>query len=211
MKLVFYSGGHDFENISLDEDLIRLAQTKNPQITYIPSCSYLCDNDFSEFILDNGNKPNKSAIQPFYLHKTATSSLEKKFINYLENNTDKIDWWFKNGDYGRDNFGIEYRDENNELKTFYPDFIIKQGSRIGLFDTKGGVTAKNASERAKGLHTYIQKVNNREEFDGFEHKNKSLELWGGILVESSDLWRINSSENYKYNSKDLSGWDNFKL
>lgn len=50
MKLVFFSGGHDFENIQLDNGLIELVENKNPQISYIPSCSYLCDQDFQEFI-----------------------------------------------------------------------------------------------------------------------------------------------------------------
>jgi dipeptidase E len=49
MRLVFYSGGHDFENLLLDKNLLMLAGN-NPQITYIPSCSYLCEQDFREFV-----------------------------------------------------------------------------------------------------------------------------------------------------------------
>lgn len=50
MKLVFYGGGYDYENISLDQTLISLCNIKNPQITYIPSCSYLSHIEFREFI-----------------------------------------------------------------------------------------------------------------------------------------------------------------
>lgn len=53
MKLVFYSGGHDFENHLLDTNLLKLA-TKNPQVTYIPSCSYLCTEDFRDFVEQYG-------------------------------------------------------------------------------------------------------------------------------------------------------------
>lgn len=50
MKLVFYSGGHDYENIQLDNRLIELVGTDSPQVVYIPSCSYLSDSDFQEFV-----------------------------------------------------------------------------------------------------------------------------------------------------------------
>lgn len=50
MKLVFYGGGFASENISLDKRLILLLKTKNPLITYIPSCSIYGETDFIEFV-----------------------------------------------------------------------------------------------------------------------------------------------------------------
>ena len=50
MKLIFYGGGHDFENVRLDDILIGLTQNKSPQITFIPSSSYFSEQDFREFV-----------------------------------------------------------------------------------------------------------------------------------------------------------------
>ncbi len=50
MRLVFYGGGDDLDNKTLDSALIKLAKNKKPQITYIPSCSYDHDVDFIDFI-----------------------------------------------------------------------------------------------------------------------------------------------------------------
>jgi dipeptidase E len=50
MKLVFYGGGDDLDNRSLDKELLSLSESKKPQITYIPSCSYENDLDFIDFV-----------------------------------------------------------------------------------------------------------------------------------------------------------------
>jgi dipeptidase E len=49
MKLVFYGGGDEEDNVSLDDALMSLAN-KKPQITYIPSCSYQAEVDFQDFV-----------------------------------------------------------------------------------------------------------------------------------------------------------------
>ncbi len=140
-----------------------------------------------------------SANLPFYYNEKTMSSVETDFIKYLEKQ--KIDWWFKNGDYGRDSFSIKYRDKNNEMKLFYPDFLIKQGSKLGIFDTKGGMTADLSKEKAEALQKYIKK-----------HTGDDLSLWGGILIkDTNDVWKLNSEKKYHYNSKDLSGWIDLEL
>lgn len=50
MKLALYSGGHDFENKEMDRNLLEMAGKKNPQVTFIPSSSYLSHLDFKEFV-----------------------------------------------------------------------------------------------------------------------------------------------------------------
>ena len=50
MKLVFYSGGDERENMPLHEELVRLSNTRQPKITYIPSCSYDSDQDYLDFV-----------------------------------------------------------------------------------------------------------------------------------------------------------------
>jgi dipeptidase E len=50
MKLVFYSGGTAKDNLSLDKAFIDLIGKKNPVITFIPSSSYLSDQEFKVFV-----------------------------------------------------------------------------------------------------------------------------------------------------------------
>ena len=80
--------------------------------------------------------------------------------------------------------------------TFYPDFMIqfKDGS-IGILDTKSGMTAKDAKERAEGLQKYIK-----------EQKKKGKKLWGGIAIFINGSWRYNDADKYEYNPNNLSTW-----
>lgn len=50
MKLVFYSGGDDKENRPLDKAFMDLFNKKNPVITFIPSSSYLSEQEFKVFV-----------------------------------------------------------------------------------------------------------------------------------------------------------------
>lgn len=50
MKLVFYSGGDDVQNRELDDAFLRLLNKKNPVVTFIPSSSYLSEEEFKVFV-----------------------------------------------------------------------------------------------------------------------------------------------------------------
>jgi len=50
MKLVLYSGGTDRENLKVDKAFIKLINKKNPVITFIPSSSYLAEEEFRAFV-----------------------------------------------------------------------------------------------------------------------------------------------------------------
>lgn len=50
MKLVLYSGGDDKENRHLDKAFLDLLGKKNPVVTFIPSSSYLSEQEFKVFV-----------------------------------------------------------------------------------------------------------------------------------------------------------------
>ncbi len=129
----------------------------------------------------------RSIMKPFYTAKP--SDPEVKFIELL-NKSDKVKWWFKNGETEIKYFAVLRTDGY----TFYPDFVVqfKDGS-IGIFDTKSGMTAKDAKERAEGLQKYIK-------------EQKGKKLWGGIATFVNGTWRYNDKEKYEYNPNDLSSW-----
>ena len=50
MNLVLYSGGNEKENQQLDKAFIELLGKKNPVVTFIPSSSYLSEQEFKSFV-----------------------------------------------------------------------------------------------------------------------------------------------------------------
>jgi dipeptidase E len=50
MKLVFYSGGDEVQNSCIDKSVVELIGKKNPLVTFIPSSSYLAEQEFKTFI-----------------------------------------------------------------------------------------------------------------------------------------------------------------
>ncbi len=50
MKLVLYSGGVEKDNEHLDRAFLGLLDKKNPVVTFIPSSSYLSDQEFKSFV-----------------------------------------------------------------------------------------------------------------------------------------------------------------
>jgi len=145
----------------------------------------------------------KSVIEPYYTKKSGVgtanlfeedSDLEVDFIEYLEKSK-AVEWWFKNGRSDSTYFAVPYV-ENGQEKPFYVDFIVMlKDGRIGLFDTKGGIYAQTAKDRAEGLAEYIT----------LERK-KDKKLFGGIVIKEKNSWRYNDSLKYEYNPNNLKDW-----
>ncbi|TAF08792.1 MAG: hypothetical protein EAZ75_09910 [Flavobacteriia bacterium] len=135
---------------------------------------------------------------PCYLSKSR-STPEKEFEKYIETKTEKIEWWFKNGESKIDFLGIKY-EENDLPKTFYPDYIIKlKSGKIFIGDTKAGSTATEATSRAEAMQEYIKTEN-----------KKGKKLVGGIIIQDqTKKWRLNQQDIYLYDKNDLTNWDFF--
>jgi len=117
---------------------------------------------------------NKSIMQPFY--KMGGWKSEAAFIDFLEK-SENVEWWFKNGDRDATFFAVPYK--NGEQKPFYVDFIVKlKDGRIGLFDTKAGLTKQVAGPKIDGLYKYIQNEN-----------KKGKKLFGGIVANTERNYR----------------------
>jgi hypothetical protein len=142
----------------------------------------------------NGKQAKRCALQPAFVN--IAGPLESQFLTFLERSSTSVDWWFKNGNYGTDYLAIPYKDQAGIERLFYPDFIIKQGKRIGILDTKAGFTADDAEAKTKAeaLHTYLKTT------------KTDYELWGGIVVPSGGTWKLNNSDTYHYDPNDLSDW-----
>ena len=86
---------------------------------------YTFTEDYAELTAQEGTS-DLSAIQPFYLKKEYKGrDNELKFLNYLEQKKDKLDWWFKNGDSGKEFYCLKYYNTaKKEEALFYPDWKI---------------------------------------------------------------------------------------
>lgn len=142
----------------------------------------------------------KSIMQPFF--SDGKWKLEAAFIDFLEK-SEKVEWWFKNGDRDATFFAVRY--DNGEEKPFYLDFIVRlKDGRIGLLDTKAGLTKKVAGPKIEGLYKYIQSEN-----------KKGKKLFGGIVTNTDSrnyrgrwVYFARSSQELKEN---FSNWEDLVL
>ena len=139
-----------------------------------------------------------SLYQPCYL-KIDRSNPEKSFIKFLENHTDAVSWWWKNGDeHMQDNFGIEKPDGTS----FQPDFIVQyKDGKIGIYDTKASGEREDDNKiKAEVLQRYIEDEN-----------SKGKNLCGGIIIIDNDHIKINSKKEYHTFKIHPEDWDFFEI
>lgn len=140
----------------------------------------------------------KCVMEPVYIKKSISTEMD--FMDFLDDNTNKVKWWFKNGESDKKYFAVKYTDpDDNQSHGFYVDFVVKmKDGRIGLFDTKSGITAKVAKPKAEALAKYIE-------------SNKEKNLFGGIVVFKNNAWYYNDNPNYEIMDKDPTNWKHLIL
>lgn len=125
---------------------------------------------------------------------------ELNFIRYLESKARNIDWWFKNGNQGKEYFAIKYFNNSDSKEAlFYPDFIIHfKNGKIGIFDSKKDQTATDpeTADKMKALALKLKELGK-----GYV---------GGIAVFENGVWNYNSSEKYRYQKGKISQDKNWK-
>ena len=139
------------------------------------------------------------AMQPFY-ELNRVSSPEQNFRKFLEAHNESIEWWYKNGDSGRDNFSIVYEDKKERKASFYVDFIIKlRNGTICLFDTKSNSSDPLAPQKHNALIDYIAR----------EKDALGINIVGGILIgdKYNEEWRY--PPTYIEDTESTAGWNKF--
>ncbi len=131
------------------------------------------DNETSH-IEETGNH----ALLPF-VQLNQASNPEKDFVAYLEQNSQYIDWWYKNGDKGKQHYAIEYTTEDEQTKSlFYVDFVIRmKNGHIYLFDTKSIGSDVFAPYKHNALLQYIK-----------ENTTEEQPLYGGVIIRKDENW-----------------------
>ena len=137
------------------------------------------------------------ALMPF-VQINNVSNPEKEFVAFLEANSQYIDWWYKNGDKGKQHYAIEFNQGEDGAKSlFYVDFVIRmKNGHIYLFDTKSIGSDLFAPQKHNALIDYIKK-----------HSTKEQPLFGGILILQGSNWLY--SRLPIANTTELTNWDSF--
>ncbi len=141
------------------------------------------------------------ALLPFY-ELNAASNPEVQFAAYLEAHRETLDWWYKNGDNGKQHYAIRYENSAGQTALFYVDFVIRSKSgKIYLFDTKGtgGDIDPEVVNKHNALIDYIAAEN-----------AKGKNLHGGVI-------KVNKDGNWLYspfkidNADNLDNWTVFDV
>lgn len=136
-------------------------------------------------------KVEEHALLPF-IELNTVSTPERRFSEFLESNKAYIDWWYKNGDEGKQHYSIPYENSQKEKALFYVDFVVRmKNGQVFLFDTK----TENSDSEAPNKHNAL--------IDYMADKG----LLGGVIVEKDDVWHY--SPLHIDSTEDVRGWDTF--
>jgi type III restriction enzyme len=170
----------------LDDKKMRIEQQNSPVFRFKPS--YAFTDDYETI------KQNQCILDPCYIKKEYIGrENEERFIRYIDA-SGRIEWWFKNGDVGKDYFALKYsntREQKDSL--FYPDWIIKlSNGKIGIFDTKTGMSL-NTEGRAKGLAKKLKELGEN--------------CIGGIVRYANGVFEYCNSVEYNDQSDRKNKWE----
>ena len=136
------------------------------------------------------------ALLPF-VERIDASQPERHFEAFLEDNKEYVDWWYKNGDAGRQHYAISYENKEGKKSLFYVDFVIRmKNGQVFLFDTKGKESDKDAVEKHNALIDYMASTDNQEQH-----------LKGGVIIERKGNWKYSPSKIA--NTSDIVEWESF--
>ena len=134
------------------------------------------------------------ALLPF-VELNAASTPEQAFVAFLEQNAAYVDWWYKNGDEGKQHYAVPYEQADGTKSLFYVDFVVRmKNGQVFLFDTKSKDSDPEAPNKHNALVDYLQ-------------ANKDKNLKGGVLIEQGSNWMY--SQFKIENTHALMGWTAF--
>lgn len=189
------------------EDLIRKAINRYSALLIKQDEDTSGDTPYKEFVWDvpetriyNAEK-NVSregeifnhALLPYFEQKNV-SIPEFHFARWLDAQREMVDWWYKNGDEGKQHFAVPYTTQDKRNRCFYVDFIIRlKNGTICLFDTKTHGSDENGAEKNNALYEYVK-----------TYRDKGVKMYGGVLIQESDNWYFPDGTVENIDSTD--GW-----
>lgn len=163
--------------------------------------------DVPEFkIFNDSYEPYEAeahALDPLYARIRGANQLfdsanEHRFIDLLiENESEHIQWWYKNGSSNKEDFAIQYVKRDGTQSLFYVDLVIQfKNGTLGLFDPKTIESDPENVLKHNALIEYIEGLN-----------SKGKKAIGSIIIQQQGSWRY--CRNRIENDRDLTGWEFF--
>ena len=124
-------------------------------------------------------------------------------ISSLEEYPNNIAWWWKNGENKQNYFGVKYEYPENNIRTFYPDYLVAfKNGKVGIFEVKDrndrdGKTFTKA--KAESLYLCIK-----------DQKSKGKKALGGIVIQRDGFWVINQKPSYDWAKCEQNNWDDWE-
>ena len=113
-------------------------------------------------------------------------SLPEQLFEYYCEQSNDIDWVYKNGDAGPQYFSIVYHDSIGKQHLFYPDYIVKTASgETWIIETKGGET--HSGEDRNIDEQVINKFNALKDYAEAHQLN-----WGFVRDKDNRLYINNT-------------------
>ena len=138
------------------------------------------------------------ALHPYFEQKNA-SIPEYRFARWLDAQREEVDWWYKNGDEGKQHFAVPYIAQDGKNRCFYVDFIIRlKNGTICLLDTKTPGSDENGVEKNNALYEYVK-----------SYREKGVKIYGGVLIQEGDNWYF--PDGLVDNIDSTSGWTRLDL
>lgn len=117
------------------------------------------------------------ALQP-YFELNRVSKPEHDFARWTDRQTEYVDWWYKNGDEGKEHFAVPYTDSTGKRRCFYVDFVVRlKSGTLCLFDTKTPGSDGEAANKHNALQEYMK-----------QRTANGRKTVGGVLIAVGDSW-----------------------
>ena len=140
------------------------------------------------------------ALYP-YFEELKASNPEREFARWLDDKMEYVEWWYKNGNEGKQHFAVPYTDSGDRKRCFYVDFIIRlKSGTICLFDTKTKGSDADAPEKNNALMDYIS-----------DYQAKGKKIVGGVLIKDEGTSNWYYPGGIIQNTDNIDGWSALHL
>ena len=134
-----------------------------------------------------------------YFEQKGVSVPEHKFARWIDAQREVVDWWYKNGDEGKQHFAVPYESQDGKNRCFYVDFIIRlKDGTILLLDTKTHGSDENGKEKNNALYKFVK-----------TYRDKGIKMYGGVLIQEGDNWYF--PDGLVDNIDSTEGWTRLNL
>ena len=136
-----------------------------------------------------------------YFEELQASNPEREFARWLDDKMEYVDWWYKNGNEGKQHFAVPYTDSGDRKRCFYVDFIIRlKSGTICLFDTKTKGSDADAPEKNNALLDYIE-----------DYQSKGKKIVGGVLIKEEGTSNWYYPGGIIHDTNNIDGWSALHL